>query len=231
MAEIEEGRKFEKIALDYLKQNNLSEAESNFLQALEHMKQSGDEEGQAYVLGNLGNLCFQSRRLDKAEEYYGKALTYMEKANDIRGIESSLGNLGSVLFYKGDLDEAEETYKRALRFLEEANDTEGQSIYNENLGNVYLKKDDLTKAEDYFNRAKTLLDSEKDKDRIKQVEDKLDALQKQPKYVEGKEENLLKEIESLEKGGKKREVLSKYQELEELYYQGGNIGKAADTIS
>jgi len=133
MAETEEGRKFEKIALDYLKQNNLSEAESNFLQALEHMKQSGDEEGQAYVLGNLGNLCFQSRRLDKAQEYYGKALTYMEKVNDIRGIESSLGNLGSVFFYKGSLDEAEETYKKALKFLEEANDSEGQSIYNENL--------------------------------------------------------------------------------------------------
>ena len=40
MAEIEEGRKFEKIALDCLKQNNLSEAESNFLQALKHMEQS-----------------------------------------------------------------------------------------------------------------------------------------------------------------------------------------------
>ena len=38
MAEIEEGRKFEKIALDYLKQNNLPEAESNFIQALTHMK-------------------------------------------------------------------------------------------------------------------------------------------------------------------------------------------------
>jgi hypothetical protein len=31
MAETEEGRKFEKIALDYLKQNNLPEAESNFI--------------------------------------------------------------------------------------------------------------------------------------------------------------------------------------------------------
>ena len=231
MAETEEGRKFEKIALDYLKQNNLPEAESNFIQALTHMKQSGDEEGQAYVLGNLGNLCFQSRRLDKAQEYYGKALTYMEKVNDIRGIESSLGNLGSVFFYKGSLDEAEETYKKALKFLEEANDSEGQSIYNENLGNVYLKKEDLAKAEDYFNRAKTLLDSEKNKDRVKEVEDKLDSLQKHPKYVEGKEGKLLKEIESLENEGKKREALSKYQELEELYYQGGNIDKAADTIS
>ena len=126
------------------------------------------------------------------------------RVNDVRGIESSLGNLGSVLFYKGNLDEAEETYKKALKFLEEASDTEGQSIYNENLGNVYLKKDDLGKAEDYFNRAKTLLDSEKSKDRIKQVEDKLVALQKHPKYVEGKEKKLLDEIESLEKGGGNR---------------------------
>ena len=231
MAEIGEGRKFEKIALDYMKQNNLSEAESNFIKALTHMKQSGDEEGQAYVLGNLGNLCFQSRRLDKAEDYYGKALTYMEKVNDPRGIESSLGNLGSVFFYKGNLDKAEATYKKALKFLEEANDTEGQSIYNENLGNVYLKKEELAKAEDYFNRAKTLLDSEKNKDQIKQVVDKLDALQKHPKHVEGKEGKLLKEIDSLIKGGEKRGALSKYQELEEIYYQGGNIGKAADTIS
>ena len=61
MAEIEEGRKYEKIALDCLKQNNLSEAESNFLQALKLMEQSGDEQGQAYVQGNLGNLCFRSR--------------------------------------------------------------------------------------------------------------------------------------------------------------------------
>ena len=67
MNKIDEGRKYEKIALDCLKQNNLPEAESNFLQALECMKQSGDEEGQAYVLGNLGNLSFQSSRLDKAE--------------------------------------------------------------------------------------------------------------------------------------------------------------------
>ena len=99
MAEIEEGRKYEKIALDCLKENNLSGAESNFLQALTHMKQSGDEEGQAYVQGNLGNLCFQSRRLDKAEEYYGKALAYMEKVNDVRGIvERKLSSNPNLIF-------------------------------------------------------------------------------------------------------------------------------------
>jgi len=230
MAEIEEGRKYEKIALDCLKQNNLSEAESNFLQALKLMEQSGDEQGQAYVQGNLGNLCFQSRRLDKAEEYYSKALTYMEKVNDVRGIESSLGNLGSVLFYKGKLDEADETYKKALKLLEQANDTEGQSVYNENLGNVSLKKDDLEAAEDFFNRAKTLLDAEKHKDRISQIESKITDLQKHPKYVEGKEKSLLNEIESMKQAGKKKEILTKYQDLEELYCQGRNMEKAAEVI-
>ena len=105
MAEIEEGKKYEKIALDCLNQNNLQDAESNFLEALKHMEQSGDEAGQAYVLGNLGNICFQSRRLDKAEDYYSRALTFMEKVKDPGGIESSLGNLGSVFLYKGKLDE------------------------------------------------------------------------------------------------------------------------------
>ena len=54
---------------------------------------------------------------------------------------------------------------------------------------------------------------------------------KQPQYIEGKEKAILGKIESLKKEGKKKEIVSMYQELEELYYQGGNIDKAADTIS
>ena len=230
MAEIEEGKKYEKIALDCLSQNNLQDAESNFIQALEHMEQSGDEAGQAYVLGNLGNLCFQSRRLDRAEDYYSRALTFMEKVKDPGGIESSLGNLGSVFLYKGKLDEAEGNYKKALRLLEQANDVEGQSLYNEYLGNVYLKRDDLETAEDFLDRSKTLLDAEKHQDRIKQLDDKLDSLKKHPKYLEKKEEAVLKEIESLRQAGKKREILAKYQDLEELYYRSRQMEKAAGAI-
>ncbi len=103
-----EGRKYEKLGYENLGKNDLKEAESCFLQALKLMETSGDETGQAYVLGNLGNICFQDKRLDLAEDYYSKSLTLMEQVKDTKGIESSLGNLGSVFFTRGSLDKAEE---------------------------------------------------------------------------------------------------------------------------
>ena len=109
---------------------------SNFLEALKHMEEAGDDTGQAYVLGNLGNICFQSKQYDKAEGFYSRSLTYMEKLKDAKGIESSLGNLGSVYFYQGSLEKAEESYQRALQIMVEANDPLGQGIYNEYLGNT-----------------------------------------------------------------------------------------------
>ena len=69
---MEEGRKFEKLGYESLQKNNIQEAESNFLEALKHMEEAGDDTGQAYVLGNLGNICFQSKQFDKAEGFYSR---------------------------------------------------------------------------------------------------------------------------------------------------------------
>lgn len=97
----EEGRKYEKLGYASLQNNNVKEAESHFLKALKLMEQSGDETGQAYILGNLGNLNYQSKKLEVAEDYYGRALSLMEKINDVKGMESTLGNLGHLCFSSG----------------------------------------------------------------------------------------------------------------------------------
>ena len=102
----DEGRKLEQEGLESLKQNKPADAENSFLKALAKMEESGDQMGQAYLLGNLGNLCFQSQRLDQAEAYYNKSMALMEVGKDIRGIESSLGNLANIDFYKENFDEA-----------------------------------------------------------------------------------------------------------------------------
>ena len=51
-----------------LKSNNLQEAASHFQQAAEIMEQTGDEAGRAYMLGNLGNICFQTRHLEQLHD-------------------------------------------------------------------------------------------------------------------------------------------------------------------
>ena len=76
---MDEGRNFEKLGYENLQKNNIEEAKTNFLEALKHMEQAGDDTGQAYVLGNLGNIFFQSKQFDKAEDFYSRSLTFMEK--------------------------------------------------------------------------------------------------------------------------------------------------------
>ena len=62
----DEGKKYEQMAYTSLQKKDFKEAEINFLTALKHIEDSVDETGQAYTLGNLGNIYFQRRRWDEA---------------------------------------------------------------------------------------------------------------------------------------------------------------------
>ena len=97
---MDEGRNFEKLGYESLQKNNIEDAESNFLEALKHMEASGDDTAQAYVLGNLGNIFFQSKQFDKAEDFYSRSLTFMEKLKDAKGIESSSATSVAFIFIK-----------------------------------------------------------------------------------------------------------------------------------
>jgi tetratricopeptide (TPR) repeat protein len=223
-----EGRKYEELAYTSLKENKIEEAESHFLHALDIMGQSEDAMGKAYVLGNLGNICFQSQRLEMAEDYYSRSLQLMEKFEDVKGIESSLGNLGSVYLYQGSLEKAEDSYNKALEIMVKANDNNGQAVYNEYLGNVFLKRENFETAEDFYSKARKFLEIEKQEERITQLDEKILSIQKHPGYLGNKESGLLKEIEGLAEKGHSRELLDKYQALEDIYFQWARMDKVAE---
>ena len=228
---MDEGRNFEKLGYESLKKNNIEEAESNFREALKCMEKAGDDTGQAYVLGNLGNIFFQSKQFDKAEDFYSRSLTFMEKLKDAKGIESSLGNLGSVYFYQGSLEKAEESYQKALQIMVETNDPLGQGIYNEYLGNTSLKKDELEQAIDYYQKAKEFMAlAKQDERKIQQLVDRVESLKKHPTYLKNKESALLAEVDSLTSTGQKTKVIAKLQDLEELYFQWKRMDKVVETI-
>ena len=226
-----EGRKLEKLGYENLQKNKIQEAESNFLNALKEMEKEGDDSGQAYVLGNLGNICFQSKQFDKAEEFYSRSLTFMEKLKDAKGIESSLGNLGSVYFYKGSFDKAEENYQKAMDIMVEANDPLGQGIYSEYLGNIFLKKEEAEKAIEYYEKAKEFMTAAKqDERKIKQLDDRIESIKKSPLYLKKNEEALAASVESLVSTGQKTKAIAKLQELEEIYFQWKRMDKVVETI-
>ena len=226
-----EGRKFEKLGYENLQKNNIQEAESNFLEALKEMEKEGDDSGQAYVLGNLGNICFQSKQYDKAEGFYSRSLTFMEKLKDAKGIESSLGNLGSVYFYQGSFDKAEENYQKAMQIMIEANDPLGQGIYSEYLANIFLKKEEAEKAIEYYQKAKEFMSTAKqDERKIKQLDERVETIKKSPLYLKKNEDGLLADVDSLISNGQKTKAITKLQELEEIYFQWKRMDKVVETI-
>jgi len=225
----DEGKKYEQMAYTSLQKKDFKEAETNFLTALQHMEDSGDETGQAYTLGNLGNIYFQRRRWDEARDYYQKSLALMEKLKDEQGIESSLGNLGNVSFYQGELDAAQENYVKALKLVEQSQNLKGLIQYNENLGNIALQKRDFQAAEQYFETVKAHLVSQKeDAESIPVVEEKIKALKKQPEYLEAKEKDAQSVIDQLTESKQHSEIIKKYQELEEMYYEAKRFDKVIE---
>ncbi len=225
----DEGKKYEQMAYQSLQKKDFKQAETNFLAALKHMEDSGDETGQAYTLGNLGNIYFQRRRWDEARDYYQQSLALMEKLKDERGIESSLGNLGNVSFYQGELDQAQENYIKALRMVEQNKNLKGQIQYNENLGNIALQKRDFKTAEQYFETLRSFLLAEKDDaERVTIVEEKIKSLKKQPEYLEAKAKDTQVEIDRLAQGKKHSDLIKKYQELEEMFYDAKRFDKVIE---
>ncbi|MEE8268941.1 MAG: tetratricopeptide repeat protein, partial [Nitrospinaceae bacterium] len=225
----DEGKQYEQMAYTSLQKKDFKEAETNFLAALKHMEDSGDETGQAYTLGNLGNIYFQRRRWNEARDYYEKSLTLMEKLKDEKGIESSLGNLGNVSFYQGELDVAQDNYVKALKLVEQSQNLNGQIQYNENLGNIALQKKDFQAAEQHFEKIMTFLMSEKeDAERITVVEEKIKSLKKQPEYLEAKEKDAQGAIDQLTQDKRHSDLIKKYQELEEMFYEAKRFDKVIE---
>ena len=110
-SQIAAARRYERLAYDGLKNNNLKEAENNFLKAWKQIEKTSDEPCKAFLLGNLGNLYFKKKEWELAREYYQKALTKMEALKNDQGIESTLGNLGNVFLYKGEYGAAKDHYE------------------------------------------------------------------------------------------------------------------------
>ncbi len=225
-----EGRRFEKMGLASLQEQKLDEAENHFQTALKHMQTEGDEIGQAYVLGNLGNLFFEQKRLDMAEESYEKSLKFMQKIKDKRGIESSHGNLGNVYLYRNNFEKAREHYQKALRIVEETKNIPAQVMYQENLGNVNLQLKDFPAAKQNFEKARLLLLAERQElEKVSILENKIKTIDNHPEYLELQAQDKQKEVDALIGSADKRtELLARYQELEELYFKAGRIEKVIE---
>ncbi|KAK5992301.1 Kinesin light chain 1 [Cladobotryum mycophilum] len=121
------------------------------------------QEGDEWILHDLGMLYEDQCRYSDAEAMYERALQGREK---IYGAEhtstlDTVNNLGLLYAHQGRLSDAEAMYERALRGYEEVYEAEHTSTLStvNNLGNLYSDQGRLSDAEAMHERA--LRDKEK----------------------------------------------------------------------
>jgi tetratricopeptide (TPR) repeat protein len=103
----------------FLEQSELEEALGQHKQAEAVAKQTGDGQGLAAALGNMGNVCHDKGELDEALSYLERALQIDREMGSRLGEANQLNNMGIVCWLRGEPDRAAELLNEALAIFEQ----------------------------------------------------------------------------------------------------------------
>jgi tetratricopeptide (TPR) repeat protein len=89
---------------------------------MRHHEAIDDNRNVANVLGNLGDLAYQSGYVDEALSYARKSLTIWERVGDRYGIGLDCSNIGAMEIARGNLDAAVSALRTAAEKFRELGD-------------------------------------------------------------------------------------------------------------
>jgi tetratricopeptide (TPR) repeat protein len=118
-------------------------AQQHYLRALETFRKSGDRQGEAASLGNLGLIAQTRGDLAEAERLQRDSLAIKREIGDRQGEAASLGNLGNIAETRGDLAEAERLQRESLAIKREIGDRQGEADSLINLGIIASKNGNM----------------------------------------------------------------------------------------
>jgi tetratricopeptide (TPR) repeat protein len=118
-------------------------AQQHYLRALETFRKSGDRQGEAASLGNLGLIARRRGDLAEAERLQRESLAIEREIGNRQGEAASLINLGEIARHRGDLAEAERLQRESLAIKREIGDRQGEADSLINLGIIASKNGNM----------------------------------------------------------------------------------------
>jgi tetratricopeptide (TPR) repeat protein len=106
-------------------------------EALQVHRDAGNQNGEALVLNNIGNLYLTKRDHAEAQTYFERALQLREKGNVPGEIADTRHNLGETLSRMGRYDQALSNYHSALDLRRNSKDSRGAAIESYSLGMIF----------------------------------------------------------------------------------------------
>ena len=124
-----------------------------FEQALAIARETGDREGEAIDLSNLGNCYADLGQIPRAIELYEQALAIARETGDREGEATCLGNLANSYSDLGQIPRAIDLYEQALAIAREIGDRAGEASHLGNLGNRYAELGQTARAIELYEQA------------------------------------------------------------------------------
>jgi len=133
------------LGIGYYYQNNQLEALKYYLIANKFYGDTKNEDGQAKVTNNIGNL-YRESDYDEAIKNYELALTIAKKVNDEDLIATIYLNFGSIYYRKKNLNKALEYYDMSNVLFTKLNNQVNLIQCLQNKGVIYYNKNNLDTA-------------------------------------------------------------------------------------
>ena len=124
-----------------------------FDHAYEKFNQVSNENGQARVMKNYGNLAYQNKNYRDARQFWEDSLSLSQKCNNHIIEASCISNLGVLASRMGDDEEAERLYLESFTCSMTNKNYKGASAALLNLANISLRKKDIDDAELFYSEA------------------------------------------------------------------------------
>ncbi len=137
----------------YYYSNQWDKAETEFFNAEEMYKKSGEKSGLAAIYNNLGILAMYKGEWDKTEDLYKESLKLEQESYNIGGVSVCYNNLGGMFEEKGDYKQSLDYLFKALHIQKLLSDRDNiTDIYN-NIGITYMDNAEFDKAADAFEKS------------------------------------------------------------------------------
>ncbi len=198
------------LASIYNIKNKVTEAENEYLQTVEIVKQSGRKEIIAEFYRNVGRFYKTNGLNEKAIEAFKEALIHYEALQSVAKQGEMYSLIADVSIFMGNTKDAESNYLKAIEYRKKANDEKALAVTYNNIANMYAQQGNISDALKYYYQSLAIRDKLKDYRGIAQVTINMTDIHLKQSDTAQAIENIRKAIILTQQNGLAAEMASAY---------------------
>jgi signal transduction histidine kinase len=217
---------FLNIGNTYINLGDYRKALHYHLEALRLFETAGNKKGESFCYQNIGEDFIELKQYAKALVYIKHSLELKSALGDKRGVGNAYSALGRVYLGLKNYAQSFHYLTQALQVASELQLVQEEAKILLSLGQLYRARNDLTGAREHFRKGKQRALETGDSTTIVLADREIISLETDSKEKLVAEKRLLANIRTILAAGNKREEVSQYKALADLYAKNGEAEKS-----